>query len=199
MPRSISPAWRRSAMREGTSRTREKRGSASNPCTSGTAFRYETTPKRNGTTNDLNAETAEDAQRTQRTNESCPSAASANLCGLCAERATRLPFADLVEHGVALDGAAAGLADQPDQLVDGEDLRRFRPRVVGDLLLGHGAVDVVGPEREADLGQARADHDPVRLHVGEVVEHQPADRDRLQVLERGRLRAVHRRRLPRLE
>src|SRR5439155_13839255 len=56
MPRSISPAWRRSAMREGTSRTREKRGSASNPCTSGTAFRYDTTPNRNG----LNAEDAEE-------------------------------------------------------------------------------------------------------------------------------------------
>ena len=55
-----------------------------------------------------------------------------------------------------------------------------------DLLLDDGALDVVGPEREANLGERRGDHDPVRLDVLDVVEHQARDGDHLEVVLAGR-------------
>ena len=71
--------------------------------------------------------------------------------------------------------------------VDAHFLRRLAAGVVVDLLVDHRAVDVVGAEAQGDLGRLDAEHDPVRLDVREVVEHQPADRHRLQVHHARRL------------
>src|SRR5688500_1196825 len=60
--------------------------------------------------------------------------------------AVRLPLLDDVEDRVALDRPAAGLAHQPHELVHGHGLLGGGARIVGDLLLRHRAVDVVGAE-----------------------------------------------------
>ena len=50
-----------------------------------------------------------------------------------------------------------------------------------DLFVDDRAVQVVGPERQGDLGRLEPEHDPVRFDVREIVEHQPADGHDLQV------------------
>src|SRR5262249_47272006 len=82
---------------------------------------------------------------------------------------------------------AAGLLDQAANFGDGQLLRRVGAGVVVDLLVNDGAVEVVGPEAQRHLRRLDAEHDPVRLDVREVVEHQPADRHRLQVHQPTRL------------
>src|SRR2546427_1188353 len=66
---------------------------------------------------------------------------------------------------VALDRLAAGLADQPHDLVPRHHLRRGRPRVVINLLLDHRAVDVVRPQAQSDPRHPPRHHDPVSLAV----------------------------------
>ena len=61
---------------------------------------------------------------------------------------------------------------------------------VRDLLLDDRAVDVVDAEHRRELRDLEADHDPERLDVRDVVEHQPRDRERLEVVEAGRARQV---------
>ena len=58
---------------------------------------------------------------------------------------------------------------------------------MGDLLLDDGAVEVVHPEGEAELGDLLAKHHPVRLHMVEVVEEEPRDGEDLEVVEAGGL------------
>ena len=58
---------------------------------------------------------------------------------------------------------------------------RGRPQGVGDLVVGHGAVDVVGPVPERHLGHRRRDHDPEGLDVGEVVQEEACHGDLPQV------------------
>ncbi len=50
-----------------------------------------------------------------------------------------------------------------------------------DLLLDHRAVEVVGAEAQRDLRDPGRHHDPIRLDVRDVVEHQPRRRDVLDV------------------
>ena len=59
-----------------------------------------------------------------------------------------------------------------------------------DLLGDDRPVHIVGAEVQGSLSDARGHHDPVRLHVREVVEHQPRHRDLTQVFGRRRLRDV---------
>ncbi len=54
----------------------------------------------------------------------------------------------------------------------------------------HGPVEIVRSVGERDLGRLLAEHDPVGLHVIEVVEHQPRQRDHPQIDEGARLHDV---------
>jgi hypothetical protein len=96
---------------------------------------------------------------------------------------------DVVER-VALDGDAAGVADPAHELRALHLLRRLRARVVVDVLLDHGPVDVIGPERQRELGDRDAEHDPVGLDVRDVVEHEAPDGDLAQLVERARPREM---------
>lgn len=60
---------------------------------------------------------------------------------------------------------------------------RARAADLGDVVPDDGAVDVVGAGLEHELRHAERLHDPERLDVREVVEHQPRDRERAQILE----------------
>ena len=73
---------------------------------------------------------------------------------------------------VALDWNPSGLGDQPANLGDCGFLGRLGARLVIDLFMDNGPVQIVGAEREGDLRRLEPEHDPVSLDVGEVVEHQ---------------------------
>ena len=106
--------------------------------------------------------------------------------------------------GAPIDGITAALDDEIRLRADVDRARRLgfagtmrtssraRQRLPGlraghvvDLLLDHGAVHVVGAEAQRHLRQLRRHHDPVRLDVGDVVEHQPGGRDVAQVVVAG--------------
>ena len=54
-----------------------------------------------------------------------------------------------------------------------------------DLLLHHRAVQVVRAEALRDLRDLGRHHDPIRLDVADVVQHQARDRDHLKIQESG--------------
>jgi hypothetical protein len=54
---------------------------------------------------------------------------------------------------------------------------------VPDLLLHHGAVQVVGPEEQRRLRLLHREHDPIGLEVRDVVQHEPGDRDGAQFVQ----------------
>src|SRR6478609_2642001 len=92
------------------------------------------------------------------------------------------PSAQLVVEAVALHRGAARVAYEPDELGDLLLGAGARARRLEDLLPHDRALDVVGAEVERDLGEREAHHDPVRLHVRDVVEQQPRDGEHLQVV-----------------
>ena len=59
---------------------------------------------------------------------------------------------------------------------------------VDHVLFDQNAADVVGAELQADLANLDSRREPARLDVIDVVEIEPADGERLQVIERGRFR-----------
>ena len=94
---------------------------------------------------------------------------------------------DSMIERVAFDGNPSGLGDQAPDLGDGRFLGRLGARFVVDLFVDHGPVEIVGPEGQGDLRRLEPEHDPVRLDVRKVVEHQPADGHDLEVHEARRL------------
>src|SRR5579884_2192075 len=96
------------------------------------------------------------------------------------------PSADLVVEAVALHRDTARLADEADELGDLLLGAGARARGLEDLLPHDCPLDVVGAEVERDLGEREAHHDPVRLHVRDVVEQEPRDGDHLHVVGAGR-------------
>src|SRR3569623_1530959 len=82
----------------------------------------------------------------------------------------RIEGAEGVVERVALDGDAAGAANEREQIVERESLRGVRARLMINLLTHHGALEIVHAPRQCDLRQEWRDHDPVRLHMVEVVE-----------------------------
>ena len=97
------------------------------------------------------------------------------------------PLAHDVVDRVALDRHPSRLPDHRHQLGDGHLLPGLRPGGVRDLLLDHRPVDVVHAEVQGDLGELGAHHDPERLDVREVVEVEPPDRERQEVLQARRV------------
>lgn len=87
--------------------------------------------------------------------------------------------------GVPLDRNPACLADKFAQVFAGELLGRFRTGHVVDAFLADGAVEVANAETLANLRQFHAEHGPIGLDVGEIVEHQPADRQGAQAILAG--------------
>src|ERR1039457_2922287 len=82
---------------------------------------------------------------------------------------------------VALDRFAPGFRDQAHQIVPPQALRSSRSRIVVDLFLDHGPVNIVGSEAQRYLRNLRSHHLPVRLNMRKVIKHQPADRNLLDV------------------
>ena len=64
------------------------------------------------------------------------------------------------------------------------------PRGAHDVLFDHDAAHVVGAALEAELADTAALRHPGRLQVVEVVEHEPRDRQRAQVIHAGRFGAA---------
>src|SRR3990167_8561827 len=60
-------------------------------------------------------------------------------------------------------------------------LRRIGPCRMGYPLHHHSAIYIVYPEAQRYLGKLYAQHNPEGLYVGEIVQHQPADGQGLQV------------------
>ena len=86
---------------------------------------------------------------------------------------------------VAALGDEAGVLDVADDL-------DFVHAVAGagradDVLFDHHAAHVVGAEGETELPDLAALRHPRRLQVVEVVEHEPRERQRAQVLDARRL------------
>ncbi len=99
---------------------------------------------------------------------------------------------DTMIDGVAFDGYSTCFFDQSANARDGECFGSGGAGVVIDQFVDDGSIEVVGPEGEGDLRDANPQHDPIRLDVGEVVEHQPADGDVAQVsLATGLFDVVH--------
>src|SRR2546426_8834902 len=91
----------------------------------------------------------------------------------------------LVE-GIALDRLLPCPTGQRDDFVVREPHRRWRAGFVIDALEHDRSLEVVTPEGQGDLGNKGRHHRPVRLHVRNVVEQDPADGDVLEVVESGR-------------
>ena len=60
---------------------------------------------------------------------------------------------------------------------------RCRPANLRDVVPHHRAVDVVRSTLEHELRHLERLHNPERFAMREVVEHQPGDRQRPQVLQ----------------
>src|SRR5688500_9638843 len=88
---------------------------------------------------------------------------------------------DRAVERVALNGLAAGLADEPPEVVEVELLVRRLAGALGDVVPDDGAVEVVAAVREGELRQPDALHDPEGLYVGNVVEHQAGNGECLEV------------------
>src|SRR5665647_133092 len=56
---------------------------------------------------------------------------------------------------------------------------------MADLLFNDGAVQIVDTEGERDLGDLLTQHDPVGLDMVEIIEENPRDCQRLEVIETG--------------
>src|SRR5919204_4855820 len=94
----------------------------------------------------------------------------------------RSPSPQLVVERVALHRNAPRVPHHPHELLELLLGRRRPPRRMEDLLPDDRPLHVVGAEVQGDLRQRHPHHDPVGLHVGDVVEEQARDGDRLQVL-----------------
>src|SRR5450432_2112062 len=95
----------------------------------------------------------------------------------------RIEGANGVVERVPLDRNSPRAADEREQIVEGESLRRVRAGLVIDLLAHHRPLEVVDAPGERDLRKEGRDHDPVRLDVVEIVEEQTADRDVAKIIE----------------
>src|SRR3989440_12300174 len=95
------------------------------------------------------------------------------------------PSADLVVEAVALHRGPARVADDAYELPDLLLGAGARARGLEDLLPHHRALHVVGAEMESHLGEREAHHDPVGLHMRDVVEQEPRYRDHLEVVRAG--------------
>ena len=62
-----------------------------------------------------------------------------------------------------------------------------RPGRPHDVLFDHHAAHVVGAEGQAQLADLAALRHPRRLQVVEVVEHEPRQRERAQIIDAGGL------------
>jgi hypothetical protein len=83
---------------------------------------------------------------------------------------------------VALDRQAARFPNQPAQVALVQFLvRRAVAFAFRDVVPDDRAVEIVAAPVERDLRQADALHDPERLYVGDVVEHQSRDGEGFQV------------------
>src|SRR5215467_12484103 len=100
---------------------------------------------------------------------------------------TLAPDLDHVIEGVALHRDLARVADDAEDLLLGEASGAGRLRRVGDLLVLQGAVDVGGAEVQGDRSRLLADHHPVRLDVGEVVEQESRGGDGAEIVRGRRL------------
>src|SRR5215470_6209725 len=93
-------------------------------------------------------------------------------------------------EGIALDGLAPSLANEADKFLTPHALRRGGSGIVVDLFFNDSAIDIVCAETQGNLGDLRGHHLPVRLDVREIIEHQAADGDLLDVEHAGGLRQV---------
>ena len=87
---------------------------------------------------------------------------------------------------VPLDRFPPCLANQPVQGIDRQPLGGLGTGVVIDQLVHHGPVEIVSPKTQGGLRGLFSQHDPVRLDVIEVVEHDPRQRHHPQVSQAAR-------------
>jgi len=80
---------------------------------------------------------------------------------------------DHVVQRVALDGLAAGRPDEAPNGAGRHGLGRAGAGHVVNPLFLHRAVQVIDAEPQRDLRRFDAGRDPERLHVRDIVEHQP--------------------------
>ena len=78
---------------------------------------------------------------------------------------------------VAFDGLPPRLADHIEHLGVGQGLHAVGNRVSGDFVLQNAAVHVIRAVPQRHLRHRRGVHDPERLDVGHVVQHEPRYRD----------------------
>src|SRR6266568_4504426 len=88
----------------------------------------------------------------------------------------------LVIKRIPLHRQTPRLADEIDYILPAHRLGGGSARIVADSLFNHRAIQVVHPETEGDLGDLLAEHDPVGLDVGEVIEIKPAHGPGLEVV-----------------
>src|ERR1700730_4806402 len=120
--------------------------------------------------------------------------------GAGAGRRRHLRAIDGAVERVALDGYAAGFADQALEFAARGELSRLGAGIVINLLLNYCAVQVVGPKAQGDLRDARREHYPIRLDVVEVVEQQARNGDGFKIViprRRGQMRESRIRRVKR--
>ena len=86
-------------------------------------------------------------------------------------------------EAIPLGGLIAGFADQLSKLLDSQLLAGPLPFLLRDVVPDHRAVEVVDAPAESCLGQLDRLDRPEGLDVREVVQHQPADRQRLQIIQ----------------
>ena len=90
----------------------------------------------------------------------------------------------------------------PDEMLDfraRQADRSLGPRHVNDLFFNHRPIQVISPEVKSDLGCLGADHDPIGLDVGEIVQQETADCDGLKIQHGGRGRQMIQLRMGRME
>src|ERR1019366_4686798 len=100
---------------------------------------------------------------------------------------------------VALDRLAPRFRDQAHQGVPPQPLRSGSSRIVVNLFLDDGAVNIVGSKAQRYLRNLRSHHLPVRLNMRKVIKHQPADRNLLDVGHAGGSKKMLQRRVRRMK
>ena len=89
-------------------------------------------------------------------------------------------------QSVALRGHVSGIGNDAAQLFFIGAVANARG--VHHIFFDQNAAHIVGAELQSHLANLDSRREPARLDVIDVVEIQPADGQRLQIIERGRLR-----------
>src|ERR1044072_518194 len=89
---------------------------------------------------------------------------------------------DWIIERVAWDRSAARVPDKLLYLSARHTWGCGRARAVNDTLFNDRSIQIIGAEPQCNLSQSGSQGDPIRFNVRKIIEHQPRDGNRLQII-----------------